>query len=358
MKAKLALLALIVLGMAVPASAQITITYTFVSGTVADPDQVNANFAAIASNALNRAGGTITGNIIVNAGVTIDGVDIGAVLGGTGTVTFADVTATGLTTTTFTCTGCVSGAQLASTSVTGGIYGSSTLVPTFTVDPDGRLTAAGTTALDSGVLATGQVALARGGTGANLSATGGANQFVRQSAAGAAFTVGQISDADVPDSITINGTNNVTWASVNKTGSNLADLATKSAGSLDSGTLADARLSTNVAMRNAGNTFFGVQVLGAGTYMIDGSQTNVSVSGTGQTVDPGTASIVFVNATSAGSSVSTISGVAEGRVLHVCSSNQSFTLAGGGNIINSSGALFAGNCLTMRYTGGAWWYFD
>lgn len=44
-----------------------------------------------------------------------------------------------------------------------------------------------------------------GGTGADLSATGGANQFVKQSSSGAAFTVGAISDADVPDALTING---------------------------------------------------------------------------------------------------------------------------------------------------------
>lgn len=47
------------------------------------------------------------------------------------------------------------------------------------------------------------LAVGRGGTGADLSATGGANQFVRQSSAGGAFTVSAIADADVPNSITI-----------------------------------------------------------------------------------------------------------------------------------------------------------
>lgn len=37
-----------------------------------------------------------------------------------------------------------------------------------------------------------------GGTGADLSATGRANEFVKQSGAGAVFTVGAIADADVP----------------------------------------------------------------------------------------------------------------------------------------------------------------
>ena len=50
---------------------------------------------------------------------------------------------------------------------------------------------------------TGLLALSRGGTGADLSATGGANQFVKQSSAGGALSVGAIADADVPDNITI-----------------------------------------------------------------------------------------------------------------------------------------------------------
>lgn len=49
-------------------------------------------------------------------------------------------------------------------------------------------------------------------------------------------------DADIPNDITIAGTNNVTWASVSKSGSTLADLATRSATDLTSGLLALARL--------------------------------------------------------------------------------------------------------------------
>jgi hypothetical protein len=55
----------------------------------------------------------------------------------------------------------------------------------------------------AGDVASGQLALARGGTGADLSGTGGANQFLKQTSAGGAVTVGAITDADVPDSITI-----------------------------------------------------------------------------------------------------------------------------------------------------------
>jgi len=44
---------------------------------------------------------------------------------------------------------------------------------------------------------TGQLGLARGGTNANLSATGGASQVLRQSSAGAAVTVSQLSTTDI-----------------------------------------------------------------------------------------------------------------------------------------------------------------
>lgn len=57
----------------------------------------------------------------------------------------------------------------------------------------------------------------------------------------AAPTFRALVDADVPDDVTINGTSNVTWASVNKTGSSLADLTTRSASDLGSGTLPDGR---------------------------------------------------------------------------------------------------------------------
>jgi hypothetical protein len=53
-------------------------------------------------------------------------------------------------------------------------------------------------ALDAGKITTGQIALARGGTGADLSATGGANQIVKQSSAGGVFTVAALVAAEIP----------------------------------------------------------------------------------------------------------------------------------------------------------------
>lgn len=66
------------------------------------------------------------------------------------------------------------------------------------------------------------------------------------SGAGGAAGFRAIADADVPDAITVNGTDNVTWTSVNKSGSSLGDLATRSASDLNSGTAAAARGGTGL----------------------------------------------------------------------------------------------------------------
>lgn len=52
-----------------PQGQSITLPNTFVNGTVADADQVNANFAALANTALNRTAGIMTGALTV-LGVT------------------------------------------------------------------------------------------------------------------------------------------------------------------------------------------------------------------------------------------------------------------------------------------------
>ena len=58
-------------------------------------------------------------------------------------------------------------------------------------------------AAGSALNVTGIVALSHGGTGADLSSSGGPNQFVRQNSAGGVFGVSAIADADVPDTITL-----------------------------------------------------------------------------------------------------------------------------------------------------------
>src|SRR6266496_6349743 len=52
-------------------------------------------------------------------------------------------------------------------------------------------------------ITSGQLALANGGTNADLSGTGGSNQFLKQSSVGAAVTVGAISAADIPSGAVI-----------------------------------------------------------------------------------------------------------------------------------------------------------
>ena len=52
--------------------------------------------------------------------------------------------------------------------------------------------------LDASKITTGQLALARGGTNADLSATGGANQILKQSSVGGAITVAKLVSGDIP----------------------------------------------------------------------------------------------------------------------------------------------------------------
>lgn len=61
------------------------------------------------------------------------------------------------------------------------------------------LVAADIPSLAASKITTGQIALARGGTNADLSATGGANQVVRQDSSGGAFTVSALAAADIPN---------------------------------------------------------------------------------------------------------------------------------------------------------------
>ena len=146
-------------------------------------------------------------------------------------------------------TGTYPNPTLAAILTAGGPTGSATVTPIITWDAKGRLTAVSsatitpaassitggqaltktddtnvtltlggspTTALLAATSLTlgwtGQLGLARGGTNADLSATGGTSQVLRQSSVGAAITVGQlaftdisgsVTDAQVPDTITL-----------------------------------------------------------------------------------------------------------------------------------------------------------
>src|SRR5712691_1296028 len=65
--------------------------------------------------------------------------------------------------------------------------------------------AAGGGTLSAAAIASGTLALARGGTHADLSATGGANQFLKQSSSGADITVAGILSADLTTALTTPG---------------------------------------------------------------------------------------------------------------------------------------------------------
>lgn len=79
-----------IIALALVSDAQITVPHTFT--TSVPVSQLNTNFSTIADGALKRSGGNMTGNITADSGVTVDGVDISATLGGSGTGAFATVT--------------------------------------------------------------------------------------------------------------------------------------------------------------------------------------------------------------------------------------------------------------------------
>lgn len=131
---------LVMLGCSTTATAQITIPNTFTPITVAQSALVNANFAQVGNLALNRSGGNITGNITASPGVLIDGVDVGVLLGGSGTPTFASITVTGVSGLT---TVVVSDTSASALDVAGGIQAGSGNVNI--IGTDGRIPAISTT---------------------------------------------------------------------------------------------------------------------------------------------------------------------------------------------------------------------
>lgn len=142
--------------------------------------------------------------------------------------------------------------NIANTTVTAGTYGNATNVPTFTVNAQGQITASSNTAI------TFPVTTVFGRAGAVVAAT-----------------------------------NDYTWAQINKATSSLADITTRSAGDLSSGTLLDARLSANVPLKDAANIFTASQ-----TIDVAGASSTLNIDANGSTVNP--AKIVFTNTAGTG----------------------------------------------------------
>lgn len=129
---QIVILMAMVLGIVLVGNAQITLPYG--PWTTSVPvAQLNSNITTLSSNALNRNGGTVAGNIAVNSGVTIDGTDISAALGGSGNPTFASVT--------------ISGTGASAIDVAGGINAGSSNVGI--IGTDGRIPAISSTYFSS-----------------------------------------------------------------------------------------------------------------------------------------------------------------------------------------------------------------
>lgn len=250
----------------VPAAAQITIPFpTFTNGTTADADQITADYTALSSAALNRTGGAVTGAITVSAGVTIDGIDIGAVLGGTGTPTFTSVTTGTLT---------VSDTGASALDVAGGINAGTGNIGI--VDSTGKIPALSSTffANLSGVNLTnltaanltGTVATLNGGLGGNYSATAQGNIIIFNGAG----TTAALAPGSAGQFLRTGGAGaNPTWST---DGSNLTSL---SASQLTSGTLGDARLSgtysSALTFSSSSNAFRGAYQSTDGSSGVSGS---------------------------------------------------------------------------------------
>lgn len=156
---------------------------------------------------------------------------------------------------------------LANTAVTPASYGDTTHVSTFTVDQQGRLIAAGTTGLDTGVLTSGVLGVARGGTGWGSVQSGalpygnGASALATTSAGTAGQTLALLNG--VPTwTATTTFSSGLSYSNGTVTNAGVLSLAQNGGGSAQSGALTLATssqsfdgLTDQLGITNSGGTF-------------------------------------------------------------------------------------------------------
>jgi|TARA_R110000824_G_scaffold10267_2_gene45455 hypothetical protein len=99
----------------------LTVPFTFSAGTDILSAQVNSNFAQVL-NGVDKRGDALTGNLTASAGVTVDGVDISAVVGAGGTLLAVNGAAVTALNGTAVASGTVAVARLGSGSPGSGNY--------------------------------------------------------------------------------------------------------------------------------------------------------------------------------------------------------------------------------------------
>ena len=174
--------------------------------------------------------------------------------------------------------------KLTNTGVAAGTYGSATQVGVFSVDEQGRITSASNTTI-SGVSPVGST-LSSGniwvGDTSNQAAAVSVSGDARLSNTGVltindeAVTSAKIADGTIVDA-DINSNAQIGWGKISKSGSSLGDLATRSAGDLNSGNLDIARMPTG------GNWSISSDLSIAGSTLVVKTNGNVGIG----TTNPG-----------------------------------------------------------------------
>ena len=138
--------------------------------------------------------------------------------------------------------------SLNDTTVASGSYGGNTAVPTFTVDSKGRLTSAGTTTLDVSALSSGNLSVARGGTGAGTFSTNGVlyGNGTGALSASSAGTSGQFlvaNSSGIPTFVTASGD-----VSINSSGVVTVGTSSVTSSKILDGTIANADISGSASI--------------------------------------------------------------------------------------------------------------